>query len=163
MICNYSKVKIAHMISWWVFIAAIFSVFIFLPDINGKVLGLMGLGLACFCLLRFTACFKKENPAVVISDKGIQDYQAQCGLIPWEDIVSIRRGMLRYFSFIALEVHDPNVYSHRSGKWDCYLRSLSISLGFPLILIRFSVLSPGAEEAWEYIRLKQPNKVVGEK
>lgn len=101
-----------------------------------------------------------SGPVIIINEEGITDNRGY-GLILWPDIDSLQIKKSGLSSrFINVKVQDHNVYLSRLSFWNKLYCKILPAIGFSVLTLNFYGLSPGLDEAWNYIKRIHPEKIV---
>ena len=102
----------------------------------------------------------RGGPQVVFDEQGINDLRTSWGLISWNDVLSF--ATVRFYSSRHLCIYladEPG----RIASLSLWGRRLGLNAhhatGFPAFMIRFHGLTPGFDEAWNYLQTHHPEKV----
>jgi hypothetical protein len=123
-----------------------------LPRWDAQVAGWCGIvffGLGLFILPY--RMFQAETAAITIDDQGIHS-NSKLGLIVWEDIVSCRVDAIHSNRFLSIFVRDPEKYLARLPALQRKSAITQRYLGLSEITLNFISLSPGLDEACQYLR-----------
>jgi hypothetical protein len=134
MECTRSKSKIAGLTFLVLLTIAVGYFLTTLPSLKARAWGWVLMGFFCVCLLLLISNLFKKGPALVINEKGIEDFQSKRGLIPWSDIACVRIKPVQGTRYLAIEA---------KGQ---------------IIEIGFSSLTPGLDEVWDYLKISFPEK-----
>ncbi|MBX7158583.1 MAG: hypothetical protein K1X66_09390 [Verrucomicrobiae bacterium] len=131
-----------------------------LPNLKAQIVGWTGSVFFGLCFIAILAQLFRSGPSVIVDEIGIHDLRSSTfGIIQWSDIVSLWIGSVSSARFLCVEVLDPSIYLLRLPSHKRLLAKTNPSLGFPLITISFSGLSPGLGEVWGYIQSSHPEKI----
>lgn len=130
------------------------------PKLTAQIAGWAGLVFFGSCFIGILTQLFRSGPSVIVDEIGIHDLRSSFGTIPWSDIVSLWIGSVSSARFLCVEVLDPSIYLLRLPSRKRLLAKTNPSLGFPLITISFSGLSPGLSEVWSYFQSNHPEKIV---
>ncbi|MFN8587396.1 MAG: STM3941 family protein [Candidatus Eisenbacteria bacterium] len=94
-----------------------------------------------------------RGPAMRIDARGIEDFRAGIGLLPWEEIAAlqVRNALLAK----ALEVYpkDPWAVVKRFPLTWRWIAAINVMGGKPALLVQFQDIEPGLEEALKTIEV----------
>jgi hypothetical protein len=129
--------------------------YMIMPMVLGSgliVVGLLGLYVAIIQLVR-------RGAIVTIDGEGILDVRNGLALIPWADIKALRMTRRKFWSgskygidYIGVYLKTPAPYLLRLPGWKRRLTAFGLRQGMPFAEISFLGLTPGAQEAANYLR-----------
>jgi hypothetical protein len=93
-----------------------------------------------------------SGPQVMINDEGIEARRLGVGLIPWQDIDSLSLASVNRTRFLNIWVTDPEKYISILPKWKRAVALIQQKMGFSVLTLTFSGLSPGIDEVWTYLK-----------
>ncbi len=113
------------LLSWVILSLALAHICFYLESGLGAAIlfALAGLAIAFECL--------HFKPLITIDEKGIYDRKMGVGLIPWEDIKSVRMQKLGFGHCVALEIKGCQKYRVRLPKWRQSIGELGAKGGIP--------------------------------
>lgn len=123
-------------------------------EIKAIIAGVAGLVFFGFCtVVTVYRFFQSNTPQIVMDDTGIQTGNA-LGNIEWGDIVGFRVDEKNGNRFLSVFVFDKQKYLQRMSIMARKSAELNPLLGHSEIVIGFSGLSPGIEQACHYLQEK---------
>ncbi|HEX3314436.1 MAG TPA: STM3941 family protein [Gemmataceae bacterium] len=128
-----------------------------LPSLKAQIAGWLGVAFFGLGAVAVPVRALRGGPQVVIDDDGIDDRRLNVGVIRWEDIRSLSIGTVKSSKFLCIEVAEPEKYLRVLPAWKRKLAELNGALGFPPLTISFTGLSPGIDEVWDHLQLRDPD------
>lgn len=110
-------------------------------------LGWAGALAAAVCFLQAS----HRGPALVLSARGLLDRRQGVGLVPWEEVASVRTAGATGREFLLLALRDPVRRSdlRSNGVVAAFRRALGVKGD---VVVRIGELTPGVDEAIAYVR-----------
>jgi len=106
-----------------------------------------GLGFVAFPVMMF-----RSGPQVITGDEGIEDRRLKVGVIRWKDIHSLSIGSVHSTKFLCIKLNNPQEYLDQMPVWKRLLAKVNKAMGFDDLLVSFSGLTPGIDEAWQFLK-----------
>jgi len=121
----------------------------------------VGWGIAAFFALCAAAGIHGlvRGGTVRIDERGISDSRWRMGTIPWDEIESVSRVVLRGASYLSVEVRDEARYLARLPPLSRRLAAANRKLGISPLAVDFTGLAPGLDAAWKQLEAERPELV----
>ena len=118
----------------------------------------VGWGVAAFFLVCAVAGIHGmiRGGKVRIDERGICDSRWRVGTIPWAEIESVSRVVLRGASYLSVEVRDEGRYLERLRPVARRLAAANRKLGISPLAVDFTGLAPGLDAAWKQLEAERP-------
>ncbi|MCL4836468.1 MAG: hypothetical protein KJ058_00695 [Thermoanaerobaculia bacterium] len=93
---------------------------------------------------------------VRIDERGIFDSRWRVGTVPWAEIESVSRIVVRGASYLSVEVRDEARYLERLAPLARRLAAANRKLGISPLAVDFTGLAPGLDAAWKQLEAERP-------
>jgi hypothetical protein len=130
------------------------------PVLEAPLWGWIGVVFFGGCMVIMAARLFMRGPIVVLDQVGILDRRVSPDVILWSDILSVRIVTLRNQRWLGVEMKDPASFRSRLPKASRWLARANEHMGFNAFNVGFAGISPGVDEAWNYIREHHAEKVA---
>lgn len=117
-----------------------------------RLIGFISIGFFGLGFFVLPPRLKLSGPALILSREGVEDFRLKVGLIPWTDIEVIRLSQVQTTKFMELHLINPEMYSARL-PWNLKLfEQLNRMFHYSPFSITFTELSPGFDQAVNYVQ-----------
>lgn len=130
-------------------------------DVIVAVVGGFGFLFFGFCTWMIFRYLWRGGIGVVIDEQGIRDERSGIGAMPWSEIRGIWVGSTSGQAFLSVDVRDPDRYLRGVSRVQRWFARWNPALGFAQVSISFQGLTPGLEEAWDFLCREYPQKLRG--
>jgi hypothetical protein len=122
-----------------------------MPEIGARIAGWAGLVLfGTFLFGAVRLLWRSRVPRLWMDDAGIHT-GSWAGVVEWKDIVRLRVESWKRTRIICVFVQDPHKYFSRMKTFAKWSAQWQKDLGFSGIALGFSGLTPGLDEACNYL------------
>ena len=124
-----------------------------LDELMPKIVG--WIGVAFFSLAFYTipkAWLSANEPVLIFSAEGIEDRQGGFGLIEWADMEGFEVHNVHGTKMLGVLVRDREQFLQRVSRAKRAAVAANEQLKFPMITLGFTGLTPGIDQAIEFIQ-----------